>query len=111
MFAIAEIDSEKAAAVLHGFVGRIADQRDIFSHHLPRRLTYDSAATLTYEGTILRRGGAEASIFHIAKPGSFLIIVYASELDEFRPSITVAGDLHQAEKFLMAFQMAGGAWI
>lgn len=61
MFTITEIDTEKAEAILYGFVERIADERDVFSHHLPRCLTYDSTATLTYEGSIVRKGGEEAA--------------------------------------------------
>ena len=110
MFTITEIESARAATILHGFIERIDADREIFAHHRPRSLSYDDTATLTYEGTIVRNGGAEGSMFRIVKSGSFMVTIYAPEPEEFGPSITVVGDIHQAEKLLLAFQMAGGAW-
>jgi hypothetical protein len=94
VFTITEIESARAATILHGFIERIDADREIFAHHRPRSLSYDNTATLTYEGTIVRGGGAEGSMFHIAKGGSFMVIIYAPEPDEFLPSITVVGDFH-----------------
>lgn len=110
MFAIAKIEGERADAILHGLLERVKQTADIFAHNRPRHFTYDDTATMTYEGMIVRGGGAEASVFHIAKPGSFFIVIYLPDPDEFAPTIVVAGDQDQAEKFLLAFQIAGGDW-
>lgn len=110
MVAVEKIEGEQAAAILHGFRERVALTTDIFTHSQARWFTYDDTATMTYEGTLVRLGGAEASAFHIVKQGVFFIVIYLPDAEEFAPTVLVAGDRDQAENFLLAFQMAGGAW-
>jgi hypothetical protein len=93
-----------------------ADRRFVgfLKHHrstCEMRLTYDNSATLSYHGTLIVAGGNEIETFRVTKPGTFLILIGVSMDGTYFPKITVAGDFREAEKFLMAFQMAGGAWI
>ena len=111
MFTVTDMAGEHAATILHGFIERIDEDREIFKSGCEMRLTYDNSATLSYHGTLIVAGGNEIETFRVTKPGTFLILIGVSMDGTYFPKITVAGDFREAEKFLMAFQMAGGAGI
>lgn len=111
MFSYTEIEGEQSAIILHGFMERVADHAAI-GGHAPRHLSYDPDATLTYEGDLTSWTGVSMALFHVHKPGTFLIAIYVPPVTEpYFPKIKIWGDESVASTFLVAFQMAEGEWV
>lgn len=104
------LTAEASEVILSEFIAAVSRNKDICRSHVDRTFTYDDSATLRYEGDIVRCGGVEGHIFHIVKQKSFFILILIPDPSEYKPTIQITGDIAQAEKFLLAFQMAGGAW-
>ena len=81
MFSYTEIEGEQSAIILHGFMERVADHAAI-GGHAPRHLSYDPDATLTYEGDLTSWTGVSMALFHVHKPGTFLIAIYVPPVTE-----------------------------
>lgn len=107
----AELDGFIALDVLHSFIERIASDPSFTQRHDAQTLPVDPAVTMTYEGELLRNGGASGRHFMVRREGVFAMSITLPDPAEHLPVVRVFGDLEQAERFLARFKAHNRAWL
>lgn len=107
----AELDGFIAMDALGVFVERMEHDPSFTNQHDARPLPFDVAVVMTYEGELLRNGGASGRHFMVRRDGVFAMSITLPDPADHLPVVRVFGDLEQAERFLARFKAHSRAWL
>lgn len=105
----AELDGLIALDALQSFIERVAHDPSVTERHDAQTLPFDGPVILTYEGELLRNGGASGEHFLVRKDGVFAISITLP--DDHLPVVRVFGDAEQVEQFLAQLDAHSRAWL
>jgi len=107
----AALDGFIALYALYSFIERMEHDPTFTNRHDARPLPFDAAVVMTYEGELLRNGGASARHFVVRKDGVFAMSIALPDPADYLPVVRVFGDVEQAERCLGQFKAHNRAWL
>ncbi len=104
----AELNGLIALDALQPFIELVAHDPSVTERHDAQTLPF---VILTYEGELLRNGGASGKHFLVRKDGVFAMSITLPEPADYLPVVRIFGDAEQAERSLAQLDAHSRAWL